>query len=104
MRGCWSVSLPVENRRSGTGWYLETKGYVEEMEKANFEYEFNEIVVNQLGDLDPQYVIDMETIKEILLLEQQENLSGGYANLLRSKRHRHSEAYKAYREVFDSDV
>jgi hypothetical protein len=35
------------------------------MKIANSEYEFNEIVVNQLGDLDPQYVIDMETVKEI---------------------------------------
>ncbi len=50
---------------------------------ANFEYEFNEIVITKLGDLDPQYVIDMETIKEILLLEQQENLSRGFAKLLR---------------------
>jgi len=35
------------------------------MKIANSEYEFNEIVVNQLGDLDPQYVIDMEIVKEI---------------------------------------
>lgn len=48
---------------------------MEEMEIANFEYEFNRIVVNQLWDLDPQYVIDMETVKEILLLEQQGNLA-----------------------------
>ena len=61
-------------------------------------------MVNQLGDLDPQYVIDMEIVKEILLLEQQGNLSRGYAILLRSKRHRHPEAYEAYREVFGSDV
>jgi len=74
------------------------------MKIANSEYEFNEIVVNQLGDLDPQYVIDMETVKEILLLEQQGNFARGYAILLRSKRHRHPEAYKVYREVFDSDV
>lgn len=45
------------------------------MEIANFEYAFNRIVVNQLWDLDPQYVIDMETVKEILLLEQQGNLA-----------------------------
>ncbi len=68
---------------------------------ANFEYEFNEIVVNQLGDLDPQYVIDMETIKEILLLEQQENLTRGFAKLLRSKSKRHPEAYESYREALD---
>ncbi|MDP9484958.1 MAG: hypothetical protein M3Q49_04035 [Actinomycetota bacterium] len=41
----------------------------EEREIGNFEYEFNEIIVNRLADLDSQYVIDMETIKEILLLE-----------------------------------
>ena len=70
--------------------------YREDEEIANFEYEFNEIVVSQLGDLDPQYVIDMETIKEILLLEQQENLNRGFTNLLRSKRKRHPEAYEAY--------
>ena len=39
----------------------------EEEEIDIFEYEFNEIVVNQLAELDPQYVVDMETIKEILL-------------------------------------
>ncbi len=66
---------------------------------ANFEYQFNEIVINQLGELDPQYVIDMETIKEILLLEQHENLRRGFAKLLRSKRKRHPEAYDAYREA-----
>jgi hypothetical protein len=59
--------------------------------------------VNQLGDLDPQYVTDMETIKEILLLEQQENLTRGFAKLLRSKRVRHPEAYEAYREALDLD-
>ncbi len=37
----------------------------EELEIDNLEYDFNEIVVNQLADLDPLYVIDMETIKEI---------------------------------------
>jgi hypothetical protein len=46
----------------------------EEEEMADFECQFNEIVVNQLGDLDPQYVVDM-TIKEILLLEQEGNLA-----------------------------
>lgn len=71
----------------------------EEEEIANFEYEFNELVINQLADLDPQYVIDMETLKEILLLEQQGNLARGFANLLRSKRNRHPEAYNAYREA-----
>jgi hypothetical protein len=35
LRGCWPVSIPVENRRSGTGWPLETSGYVEEMKIAN---------------------------------------------------------------------
>ena len=49
-------------------------------------------------------MIDIETIKEILLLEQQRSLSRGWTNLLRSKRSRHPEAYAAYREVFDSDV
>lgn len=73
----------------------------EEEEIANFEYEFNEITVNQFGDLDPQYVIDMETIKEILLLEQEGNLSRGWTTLLRSKRNRHPEAYEAYREALD---
>ncbi len=71
----------------------------EELEIDNFEYEFNEIFINQLGDLDPQYVIDMETIREILLLEQQENLAIGFVKLLRSKRKRHPEAYEAYREA-----
>ena len=60
--------------------------------------------MNQLGDLDPQYVIDMETIKEILLLQQQGNLGRGYANLLHSKRHRHPEAYAAYREASNLDT
>ena len=36
---------------------------------ANFEGQFNEIVINQLVDVDPQYVVDIGTIKEILLLE-----------------------------------
>ncbi len=72
----------------------------EEREIDDFEYEFNEIVINQLGDLDPQYVIDMETIKEILLLGQQGNLARGFVVLLRSKRIRHPKAYAAYREVF----
>ena len=71
----------------------------EEREIDKFEYEFNEIVIHQLGDLDPQYVIDMETIKEILLLEQQGNPARGFAKLLRSKRVRHPEAYAAYREA-----
>ncbi len=75
----------------------------EEREIDDFEYEFNEIVINQLGDLDPQYVIDMETIKEILLLGQQENLARGFAVLLRSKRIRHPEAYAAYREALGLD-
>lgn len=75
----------------------------EEEEIANFEYEFNEIVINRLADLDPQYVIDMETIKEILLLEQQGSLGRGFSNLLRSKRVRHPEAYEAYREALNSD-
>jgi len=66
---------------------------------ANFEYEFNEIVINRLADLDPKYVIDMETIKEILLLKKQGNLGRGLANLLRSKRNRHPGAYEAYREA-----
>jgi hypothetical protein len=70
---------------------------LEEEEIDNFEYEFNEIVINRLADLDPKYVIDMETIKEILLLEQKGNLARGFANLLRSKRNRHPEAYAAYR-------
>ena len=65
----------------------------------NFEYEFNEIVINRLGGLDPQYVVDMETIKEILLLEQRGTLARGVANLLRSKRIRHPDAYEAYREA-----
>ena len=60
--------------------------------------------MNQLADLDPQYVIDMETIKEILLLEQQGNLSRGWTNLLRSKRVRHPEAYEAYREALNLDT
>ncbi len=75
----------------------------EEREIDDFEYEFNEIVINQLGDLDPQYVIDMETIKEILLLGQQGNLARGFAVLLRSKRIRHPEAYAAYREALSLD-
>lgn len=75
----------------------------EEREIDKFEYEFNEIVIHQLGDLDPQYVIDMETIKEILLLEQQRTLARGVANLLRSKRIRYPKAYAAYREVLDLD-
>ena len=80
-------------------------GYRErEVEMANYEYEFNEIIVNQLVDLDPQYSIDMETIKEILLLEQQGNLARGWTILLRSKRSRHPAAYAAYKEVFGSDV
>ena len=74
------------------------QGPLEEEEIPNFEYEFNEIIVNRLADLDPQYVIDMETIKEILLLEQQGNLARGFAKLLLSKRVRHPEAYAAYRE------
>ncbi len=73
-----------------------------ESEIDNFEYEFNEIVINELADLDPQYVIDMETIKEILLLEQQGNLARGFAVLLRSKRIRHPKAYAAYREALRS--
>ncbi len=60
--------------------------------------------MNQLADLDPQYVIDMETIKEILLLEQQGSLSRGWTNLLRLKRNGHPAAYAAYRQVFDSDA
>ncbi len=79
---------------------LETSGYVKtEREIDNPEYEFNEIIVNQLADLDPQYVIDMETIKEILLLEQEGNPPRGFAILLRSKRKVHPEAYDAYREA-----
>ncbi len=74
----------------------------EEREIGNFEYEFNEIIVNRLADLDPQYVIDMETIKEILLLEQQGNIARGIAKLLRSKRIRHPKAYDSYREVLGS--
>ncbi len=58
----------------------------EEVEIDNLEYNFNEIAVNQLGDLDPQYAIDMKTIKEILLLEQQGDLANGFTNLLHSKR------------------
>jgi hypothetical protein len=46
----------------------------------------------------------METIKEILLLEQQGNLARGWTILLRSKRSRHPKAYAAYKEVFGSDV
>ncbi len=75
----------------------------EEREIDDFEYEFNEIVINQLGDLDPQYVIDMETIKEILLLGQQGNLARGFVNLLRSKRIRYPKAYAAYREALSLD-
>ena len=75
-----------------------------EEEIANFEYEFNEIVLNQLADLDPQNVIDMETIKEILLLKQQRILSRGGITLLRSKRVRHPEAYNAYREALNLDT
>ena len=74
----------------------------EELEMDNFEYEFNEIVVNQLVDLDPQYVIDMETIKE-LLIEQQENLTGETDWLLQAKRERHPEAYEGYKEALESD-
>ncbi len=59
-------------------------------------------MVNQLGDLDPQYVIDMETIKE-LLLEQQENLTGDFDWLLQAKRDRHPEAYEGYKEALDND-
>ena len=59
---------------------------LEEEEIDNFEYEFNEIVISQLSGIDPQYVIDMETIKEILLLEQKGNLARGWTKLLRSKR------------------
>ena len=70
----------------------------EEREIDDFEYEFNEIIVNRLADLDPQYVIDMETIKEILRLEQQGNLARGVAKLLHSKRIRHPEAYAAFEE------
>ena len=79
-------------------WTLE-KG--REIDK--FEYEFNEIVINQLGDLDPRYAVDMETIKEILLLEQQGNLARVWTKLLRSKRLRHPEAYEAYREALNLD-
>jgi hypothetical protein len=68
----------------------------------NCEYEFNEIVINQLADLDPQYAIDMETIEEILLLKQQGNIARGFAVLLRSKRIRHPKAYEAYREALGS--
>jgi hypothetical protein len=75
----------------------------EEERMANFEYEFNEIVINRLADIDPQYVIDMEAIKEILLLEQKGNLARGFANLLRSKRNRYPQAYEAYREALDLD-
>ncbi len=60
--------------------------------------------MNQLGDLDPQYKIDMETIKEILLLQQKENLGRGWINLLRSKRHRHPGAYDAYKEALNLDT
>ena len=75
-------------------WTLEKRREIDK-----FEYEFNEIVINRLGDLDPQYAVDMETIKEILLLEQQGTLARGVANLLRSKRIRHPKAYAAYREA-----
>ena len=57
----------------------------EELEIDKLEYNFNEIVVNQLADLDPQYVIDMETIKEILLLEQEGTLASGSLNCYAQK-------------------
>lgn len=71
----------------------------EEGEIDNFEYEFNEIVISHLGDLDPQYMVDMETIKEVLLLGQRRALTRGVSNLLRSKKTRHPKAYAAYREA-----
>ena len=74
-----------------------------EREIDKFEYEFNEIVIDQLGGLDPQYVIDMETIKEILLLRQQGNLARGSAVLLRSKRIRHPESYEAFKEEMGNE-
>jgi hypothetical protein len=43
-------------------------------------------VINRLADLDPRYVLDIEAIKEILLLEQQGHLARGFTKLLRSKR------------------
>lgn len=60
-------------------------------------------MINRLADLNPQYVIDIETIQEILLLEQQGSLARGFATLLRLKKHRHPEAYVAYREALDLD-
>ena len=66
------------------------------------EYEFNEIVVNRLGDLDPQHMIDMET-KKRLLLEQQENLTGDFDCLQQPKSDRHPEAYEGYKEALDND-
>ena len=60
-------------------------------------------MINRLADLDPRYVIDVETIKEILLLEQQGNLTRGFSNLLRSKRNRHPGAYEAYRKALNSN-
>ena len=75
----------------------------EEREIDDFEYEFNEIVINQLGDLDPRYAVDIETIKEILLLEQQGTPARVWTKLLRSKKVRHPEAYEAYREALDLD-
>jgi hypothetical protein len=60
-------------------------------------------VINRLADLDPRYVIDMETIKEILHLEEKWNLARRFTNLLRSKRNRHPGAYEAYREALNSD-
>ncbi len=59
--------------------------------------------MKQLWELESQYVIDMETIKEILLLEQQRNLVSGLNKLLRSKRVKHPEAYVAYRDMLDLD-
>ena len=46
----------------------------------------------------------METIKEILLLEQQGNLTRGFDTLLRLKKHRYPQTYAAYREILGEDV
>ena len=45
-------------------------------------------MINRLADLDLRYVLDIEAIKQILLLEQQGHLARGFTKLLRSKRER----------------
>ena len=45
--------------------------FIEEEEDVdNVEHEFNGIATNQPAALDPQYLIDTQAIKEILLLQR----------------------------------